>query len=193
MCADNSTVCNCTARNDKGRAAPRSRAWRSEGNHTSVLRQSFSTWYCPPLCLTLSVRLFLCLSAFLCPPSSPSVCQSVCLSVCLSVRLSLCLSVCFSVCQSVCVQTVSLSLGLSESLLVGLSVCLSLCLSVCLSLCQPVCLSVSLSAVYYALVSSFSRSSYSGDLNIGTLVATLPGAWRHRVFAATSWPGVSML
>ena len=39
----------------------------------------------------------------------------------------------------------------------------------------------------------FSRSSHTSDLNIGTPVATLPGAWRYRVSAGTGWPGVSIL
>ena len=30
-------------------------------------------------------------------------------------------------------------------------------------------------------------------LNVGTPVATLPGAWRYRVSAGTGWPGVNML
>ena len=39
----------------------------------------------------------------------------------------------------------------------------------------------------------FSGSSHSGDLKIGTLVATLPGAWRYRVSTGTGPPGVSIL
>ena len=39
----------------------------------------------------------------------------------------------------------------------------------------------------------FSRSSHASDLNVGTPVATLPGAWRHRVSAGTGRPGVSIL
>ena len=39
----------------------------------------------------------------------------------------------------------------------------------------------------------FSASSYTSDLNIGTPVATLPGAWRYRVSAGTGRPGVSIL
>ena len=39
----------------------------------------------------------------------------------------------------------------------------------------------------------FSGSSHTGDLNIGTPVATLPGAWRSRVSAGTGQPGVSIL
>ena len=39
----------------------------------------------------------------------------------------------------------------------------------------------------------FSRSSHTSDLNIGTPVATLPGAWRYRVSAGTRRPGVSIL
>ena len=40
---------------------------------------------------------------------------------------------------------------------------------------------------------TFPGSSPTSDLKIGTLVATLPGAWRYRVSAGTSWPGVSIL
>ena len=39
----------------------------------------------------------------------------------------------------------------------------------------------------------FSKSSQISDLRIGTPVATLPGAWCHRVSAGTGWPGVSIL
>ena len=39
----------------------------------------------------------------------------------------------------------------------------------------------------------FSVSSHTSDLNIDTPVATLPGAWRYRVSAATGRPGVSIL
>ena len=39
----------------------------------------------------------------------------------------------------------------------------------------------------------FSGSSHTNDLKIGTPVATLPGAWRDRVSAATGRPGVSIL
>ena len=39
----------------------------------------------------------------------------------------------------------------------------------------------------------FPGSSHSSDLNIGTPLATLPGAWRCRVSAGTGWPGVSKL
>ena len=39
----------------------------------------------------------------------------------------------------------------------------------------------------------FSGSSHTSDLNIGTPVATLPGAWRYRVSAGTDRPGVSIL
>ena len=38
----------------------------------------------------------------------------------------------------------------------------------------------------------FSGSSHTSDLNIGTPVATLPGAWRYRVSAGTGRPGVSI-
>ena len=39
----------------------------------------------------------------------------------------------------------------------------------------------------------FSGSSYTSDLNIGTPVATLPGAWRYRISTGTGRPGVSIL
>ena len=39
----------------------------------------------------------------------------------------------------------------------------------------------------------FSGSSHTSDLNNGTPVATLPGAWRYRFSAVTGWPGVSIL
>ena len=39
----------------------------------------------------------------------------------------------------------------------------------------------------------FSRSSHTSDLKIGTPVATLPGAWHHRVSTGTGLPGVSIL
>ena len=39
----------------------------------------------------------------------------------------------------------------------------------------------------------FSGSIHTSDLNIGTPVATLPGAWRYRVSAGTGRPGVSIL
>ena len=34
----------------------------------------------------------------------------------------------------------------------------------------------------------FSGSSHTGDLKIGTPVATLPSAWRYTVSAGTGWP-----
>ena len=39
----------------------------------------------------------------------------------------------------------------------------------------------------------FTQSTNTSDLNNGTLVATLPGAWHYRVRARTGWPGASML
>ena len=39
----------------------------------------------------------------------------------------------------------------------------------------------------------FPGSSHTSDLKIGTPVATLSGAWRHRVSAGTGQPGVSIL
>ena len=43
------------------------------------------------------------------------------------------------------------------------------------------------------LCRDFSGSSHSSDLNIGTPVATLPGARPYRVNTGTGWPGVSIL
>ena len=39
----------------------------------------------------------------------------------------------------------------------------------------------------------FSGSSHTSDLKTGSAVATLPGAWRHRVSTGTGRPGVSIL
>ena len=39
----------------------------------------------------------------------------------------------------------------------------------------------------------FPVESYQRLNNTGTLVATLQGAWHHRVSTRTGWPGVSML
>ena len=38
----------------------------------------------------------------------------------------------------------------------------------------------------------FPRPSHTSDLNTGTQMATLPGAWRYRVSAGTGWSGVSV-
>ena len=40
---------------------------------------------------------------------------------------------------------------------------------------------------------NFPGSSNTSDLEIGTPVATLPGAWRYRVRTGTGQPGVSIL
>ena len=45
----------------------------------------------------------------------------------------------------------------------------------------------------FRLRRDFSGSSHTGELKIGTPVATLPGAWRYRVIAGTGRPGVSVL
>ena len=39
----------------------------------------------------------------------------------------------------------------------------------------------------------FSGSSHTSDFNIGTPVATLPGAWHYRISAGTGRPSVSIL
>ena len=39
----------------------------------------------------------------------------------------------------------------------------------------------------------FSWLRHTSNLNIGTPVVTLPGAWRYRVGSETGWPGVSIL
>ena len=46
---------------------------------------------------------------------------------------------------------------------------------------------------YPACAGIFSGSSHTSDLNIGTPVATLPGAFRYRVSTGTGRPGVSIL
>ena len=101
------------------------------------------------------------------------------------------------------VVLISLCLSLStRSLSICLSVCLSVCL--CLSLSLSVSLSLSLSLLRPprerkvpgsnpACDGIFSGSSRTCDLNIGTPVPTLPGAWRYRVSAGTGGPGVSIL
>ena len=40
----------------------------------------------------------------------------------------------------------------------------------------------------YRLLRDFSGSSHTSDLKIGTLAATLPGAWNYRVSAGTGCP-----
>ena len=39
----------------------------------------------------------------------------------------------------------------------------------------------------------FPGSSHTSDFKSGTPVATLPGAWRYRIWAGIGWPGVSIL
>ena len=73
----------------------------------------------------------------------------------------------------------------------------------CLHLCHCLCLvglvvKVSVSRVEDPgfeshLRQHFSESSHTCDLNIGTLVATLPGAWCSSVSTVTGRPGVSIL
>ena len=97
------------------------------------------------------------------------------------------------------------SLSLSVSLSIYLSVCLSL--SVCLCVSHSVSVSDCLVGLVVrrpprerkvpasnpACPGIFSGSSHTGDLKIGTPVATLPGAWRYRVSTGTGQPGVSIL
>ena len=45
---------------------------------------------------------------------------------------------------------------------------------------------------FFTCAGIFFRLSHTSDLEIGTPVATLPGAWRFRV-SAGNWPGVSIL
>ena len=45
----------------------------------------------------------------------------------------------------------------------------------------------------FLLRRDFSGSSHTSDLKIGAPVTTLPGAWRYRVSAETSRPGVTIL
>ena len=44
----------------------------------------------------------------------------------------------------------------------------------------------------FCLCWNFSRSSHTSDLKVGTLAASLPGAWHYRVSAGTGWPSVSI-
>ena len=86
-------------------------------------------------------------------------------------------------------QTAQYSVCLSLSLSISLS--LSVWLSVCLSVRPPRERKVPGSNP--ACDGIFSGPSHTSDLNIGTPVATLPGAWRYRVSAGTGPPGVSIL
>ena len=45
----------------------------------------------------------------------------------------------------------------------------------------------------FRLRRDFSMSSHTSDLKTGTPVATMPGAWHHRVRSGTGWPSVSIL
>ena len=65
--------------------------------------------------------------------------------------------------------------------LVGLVVKVSVCLEWKIPGLNPACAEI------------FSGWSHTSDLEIGTPVATLPGAWRYRVSAGTGQPGVSIL
>ena len=115
----------------------------------------------------------MCVSA--CPSHSVSVCLSFCL---------FCLSLCWSLDLSVCISFF-LSLSLSPPLSLSLSIFLSFSPSLFLSFFLSLSLSPS--------AGIFSGSSHTSDLNIGTPVATLPGAWRYRVSTGTGRPGVSIL
>ena len=44
----------------------------------------------------------------------------------------------------------------------------------------------------FKLATGFSWSGHTSDLQIGTPVATLPGAWHYRVSAGTGRPGVNI-
>ena len=46
------------------------------------------------------------------------------------------------------------------------------------------------SAAHWGLNPAF-LPSHTGEFNIGTLVASLPGASRYEIGARTGWPGVS--
>ena len=46
---------------------------------------------------------------------------------------------------------------------------------------------------YFMNVITSLLSYHTSDLEIGTPVATLPGAWHYRVSAETGWPGVCIL
>ena len=71
---------------------------------------------------------------------------------------------------------------------------IALCLFGPLLACQGVDLESGRSEVQFPLAPRFClESSHTGDLKIGTPVATLPGSWRYRVSAGTGQPGVSIL
>ena len=46
---------------------------------------------------------------------------------------------------------------------------------------------------FQSAVDLFSRSRHTSGLKISTPAATLQGAWRYRIRAETSWPGISIL
>ena len=87
--------------------------------------------------------------------------------------------------------------------------CLSCNFALVVTLCVPCIVPLSLSDLLVGLVvkasasrvkdpgfdsrGEFSGFSHTGDLKTGTPVTTLPNAWRYRVSAWTSWPGVSIL
>ena len=55
------------------------------------------------------------------------------------------------------------------------------------------CLESGRPGVRFLLALGFFWLSHTNNLRIGTLVATLPDAWRYRVSTRTGWPGVSIL
>ena len=104
-------------------------------------------------------------------------------------------SVYIHVCMHACVCICSVFVSLSRS------VCLSLLTSVSVSLSDRLVGLVvrrpprkrKVRGSNPACAGIFPGSSHTSDLQIGTPVATLPGAWRYRVSTGTGRPGVSIL
>ena len=85
-------------------------------------------------------------------------------------------------------------------------VCVCMCVCVCINVCVFLYIYGLMDVVVMASASratdpwfdshlrqDFSGSSCTSDLKMCTSVATLPGAWHHRISAGTGLPGVSIL
>ena len=129
------------------------------------------------LCMIICSSVFLCVyfsacpwvSWFLCPFPKPTVCLSVCLPSLYVCRLLISPP-----------PLLSSPTSLSPDRLVGLVV-------------RRPPRERKIPGSNPACAGIFSWSSHTSDLNIGTPVATLPGAWRYRVSAGTGRRGVSIL
>ena len=79
---------------------------------------------------------------------------------------------------------------------VCISVCMCACKCVHTHVCESLCVALRMAAPAFRsrfLFGDFSGSSHVSDLQIGTPVASLPGAWCVRVSAGIGWPDVSIL